>query len=312
MQNELVKIDTVIESLNQSLKAHYKWLVDVFRYVAVKDRDVPEITAVSAHDICQFGHWINATLQERPHDKGLMLSIHQRHAETHRICRELVASIVAKDVNLTLFDAFQAELQGLIESIYQYRRHLLQIRTSHDALTGLPLRRILDESFDAQLSDESDGKLFILLLDIDHFKRINDTWGHLVGDGVLRAFAEKLRASTRSYEPVYRYGGEEFIVILKAHSRDEACRTGLRITQAIADHQIRVDQHDIRITVTCGLTPVQQGEPLHKALERADSAMYMGKQSGRNRCMFIDEDLRVVAVGEKKPARGGQIILEAM
>ncbi|ADO48780.1 diguanylate cyclase [[Enterobacter] lignolyticus] len=312
MKNELVKIDAVIESLNQSLHAHYKWLVDVFRYVSVNDRDVPEITAISSHDLCQFGRWVNKTLQEHPEDKGLLLAIHLHHEETHRVCRELVASIVAKDVKLKLFDTFHAALQGLIESIYQYRRHLLQIRTSYDTLTGLPLRRILDESFDAQLSDESDGKLYILLLDIDHFKRINDTWGHLVGDGVLRAFAEKLRASTRSYEPVYRYGGEEFIVILKAHSQHEACRTGLRITQAIADYQIHVEPHEIRITVTCGLTPVQQGEPLHRALERADAAMYMGKQSGRNRCMFIDEDLRVVTVGEKKPARGGQIILEAM
>ncbi len=137
-----------------------------------------------------------------------------------------------------------------------------------------------------------------MILDIDHFKRINDTYGHIIGDEVLRAFAQKLQSCTRNYEPVYRFGGEEFIVILKAKGEAEAMAAGLRITRAIEHHQIRVGQYDIPVTVTAGLTRAIPGELLRIVLERADGAMYVGKQSGRNRCMYINDQGSIERVME--------------
>ncbi|SNY59460.1 diguanylate cyclase [Enterobacter sp. CC120223-11] len=296
MSKKLHEIDTLIADLNGAVEAHYQWLVEVFRYISVRESEQPDITRRSAHNFCRFGRWINGYLSENSEDRGFSLAISLRHEEMHDICRELVTSIIDGDVKLPLFDAFSQALQGLSEAITAWQRHLLQLRSGYDALTGLPLRRILDESFGRHIPEEDGDHIYVLIMDVDHFKRVNDTWGHLAGDSVLRALALKLRESTRSYEPSYRFGGEEFITVLKARNDRDACRAGLRINEAIASHRIRLGNEHLSITVTSGLTRAHQGETLHRVLERADSAMYRGKQSGRNRCMFVDQSLNVSQV----------------
>lgn len=296
MSKKLHEIDTLITDLNLALEAHYQWLVEVFRYISVRDKEQPEITRHAAHNLCRFGRWINTYLDQSADDKGFAQVINQRHEETHTVCRELVTSIVDGDVKLDLFKTFNQALQGLVDAINAWQRHLLQLRSGYDALTGLPLRRILDESFATQVQEESEGHVYVLIMDVDHFKRVNDTWGHLTGDAVLRALALKLQECTRNYESSYRFGGEEFITLLKARSDKDACHAGLRINEAIAAHQIKLGKEKLSITVTSGLTRAYEGESLHRVLERADSAMYRGKQSGRNRCMFVDAQLNVSQV----------------
>ncbi|WP_250217154.1 diguanylate cyclase [Escherichia coli] len=128
-----------------------------------------------------------------------------------------------------------------------------------------------------------------MLLDIDRFKLVNDTYGHLIGDVVLRTLATYLASWTRDYETVYRYGGEEFIIIVKAANDEEACRAGVRICQLVDNHAITHSEGHINITVTAGVSRAFPEEPLDVVIGRADRAMYEGKQTGRNRCMFIDE-----------------------
>lgn len=158
-----------------------------------------------------------------------------------------------------------------------------------DVLTGLPGRRVLDESFDYQLSNAEPLNLYLMLLDIDRFKLVNDTYGHLTGDVVLRTLATSLANWTRDYETVYRYGGEEFIIIIKAQNDDEACRAGVRICQLVDNHAIAHPGGHINITVTAGVSRAFPEEPLDVVIGRADRAMYEGKQTGRNRCMFINK-----------------------
>ncbi|EOS3589537.1 diguanylate cyclase [Escherichia coli] len=147
----------------------------------------------------------------------------------------------------------------------------------------------LDESFDHQLRNAEPLNLYLMLLDIDRFKLVNDTYGHLIGDVVLRTLATYLASWTRDYETVYRYGGEEFIIIVKAANDEEACRAGVRICQLVDNHAITHSEGHINITVTAGVSRAYPEEPLDVVIGRADRAMYEGKQTGRNRCMFIDE-----------------------
>lgn len=98
-----------------------------------------------------------------------------------------------------------------------------------------------------------------------------------------------LASWTRDYETVYRYGGEEFIIIVKAANDEEACRAGVRICQLVDNHAITHSEGHINITVTAGVSRAFPEEPLDVVIGRADRAMYEGKQTGRNRCMFIDE-----------------------
>ena len=194
------------------------------------------------------------------------------------------------------FDSFQDALLAFTSSVMDYKIYLLSIRSNIDVLTGLPGRRMLDESFDRQLLDAEPLNLYILLLDIDRFKYVNDTYGHLVGDVVLRALASNLLSWTRYDEAAYRYGGEEFIIIIRTKTDEQACLAGLRLCRLIGQKKIPYADGEIGITVTAGITRVQQGETLDTALGRADRAMYQGKQTGRNRCMFMDENERIALV----------------
>ncbi|MDD8362340.1 diguanylate cyclase, partial [Escherichia coli] len=106
---------------------------------------------------------------------------------------------------------------------------------------------------------------------------------------LLRPLATYLASWTRDYETVYRYGGEEFIIIVKAANDEEACRAGVRICQLVDNHAITHSEGHINITVTAGVSRAFPEEPLDVVIGRADRAMYEGKQTGRNRCMFIDE-----------------------
>lgn len=148
---------------------------------------------------------------------------------------------------------------------------------------------MLDETFVQQLIRAPEQNIYLLLLDIDRFKNINDTYGHLIGDSVLRGLAQLLRDGIRDDDNAYRYGGEEFIILLRAPSDKDACLTGLRLCNTIADTTLNCDDQALHITVTVGLTKVQAKESLDEAAKRADAAMYRGKQTGRNRCMFMDE-----------------------
>jgi diguanylate cyclase (GGDEF)-like protein len=154
-----------------------------------------------------------------------------------------------------------------------------------DSLTELPNRRGFD-LLAAQAMHEARREpkpLTALLLDLDHFKALNDTYGHLAGDQVLIGFARDLESCLRHSDIVCRWGGEEFIVLLK----DTDGKTGLMIAEKIRQHveQQRYAYNDkaLQLTVSIGLTTLQADDTLHSLLSRADHAMYRAKQTGRNR-----------------------------
>ncbi|MNR27970.1 Diguanylate cyclase DosC [compost metagenome] len=125
--------------------------------------------------------------------------------------------------------------------------------------------------------------LSVLMLDIDHFKRINDQHGHSTGDDVLKAVADALKSSLRNIDMVFRYGGEEFLVLLSNTSRESAAMVGERLRQAVLELQYLVEGQAIDLTVSIGCASLQPGEPVDSLLTRADDALYVSKREGRNR-----------------------------
>lgn len=293
MNKEYRDIDATLLGLNNSSDAHFKWLVNVLYFVANEHEQCPEITHAGAHEFCEFGIWLKAKLSEERDDRSYLLEINNCHNAIHQACRQLISALHCGDKSSRHFDAFATVLLAFNQSLAIYKTHLLQRRTSYDALTGLPLRRVLDESFDKTVSRFNQSGLYLFLLDIDHFKKINDNYGHLVGDDVLRGFSRQLENETRKSEPVYRYGGEEFIILLHASNECDASLMAERIRHSVAAADIHTAGHRINITFSAGLTRVFENETLHEVLERADGALYHGKQTGRNRCIYVDRHLNM-------------------
>jgi diguanylate cyclase len=126
--------------------------------------------------------------------------------------------------------------------------------------------------------------LCIAAWDIDHFKRINDAYGHRAGDKVLRIVADTLAERLRETDFLARYGGEEFVMILPGTQADGAAQVIEAMRAAVAGLGFHFRGNPVSVTVSCGITPFRDGDSPDEAFERADKALYRAKQAGRNRC----------------------------
>jgi len=169
-------------------------------------------------------------------------------------------------------------------------KEALRVQALHDALTGILNRRAIIERLEAELArSRREGKtLSVAMIDLDHFKNVNDTYGHTTGDEVLRESAHRIRRVLRTYDAVGRYGGEEFLVVVAdADSRTTAsiCE---RIRSAIAARKMAPGQGGIQTTASLGVVTVGPGMSMEDAINAADAALYEAKAAGRDRVAYAD------------------------
>lgn len=181
--------------------------------------------------------------------------------------------IVAAHFNITRWKVAERQLERIAHE---------------DALTGLPnRRRFVEEAVRLMHRAERHGEeLSLLLFDLDHFKQVNDSFGHVVGDGVLREIAERIKPCLRVEDLPCRWGGEEFAVLLPVTSHAAAFEVADRLREKVALSPMRIDGTEVGITVSCGVARWQSGEALEHFVGRADRALYEAKNAGRNTCQF--------------------------
>ena len=187
--------------------------------------------------------------------------------------------------NLTLRNELETANQGIVEQRKQIEE--LREQAKVDSLTRIPNRAAFDERLCEYVALlERTNMLFnLLLLDIDHFKRINDVNGHVNGDRILRGVAAKIIESIRTNDFAARYGGEEFAVIFPATKLSEAMEVADRIRLNISKTNFRLDNLNIRVTVSGGVSECAKGMTCEAVIEAADRALYSAKSKGRNRLM---------------------------
>ena len=160
-----------------------------------------------------------------------------------------------------------------------------------DALTGLYNSRHFFSEIKTEIKryDRYSRPLSLLILDIDFFKDYNDTWGHLEGDKVLHGIGKTIRTCMRSMDTAYRYGGEEFAIILPETSLAKACVVGARIKDNINSQVFEPEPGEKRsITVSIGATELVEGEDFRSFISCTDKALYQSKDTGRNKLTYID------------------------
>ncbi|QQZ43452.1 GGDEF domain-containing protein [Pseudomonas sp. SK3(2021)] len=188
-------------------------------------------------------------------------------------------------LNLLICLAITLIVLTLLNGVVRRFQRKIETQATLDSLTGLPNRRGFD-LLAAQAMHEAQREpkpLTALLLDLDHFKRLNDTYGHLAGDQVLSGFARHLESCLRQSDIVCRWGGEEFIVLLKDTDSATALKIAEKIRLLIERQSYAYEGKNLRLTVSIGVTTLQADDTLHSLLSRADHAMYRAKQTGRNR-----------------------------
>lgn len=195
------------------------------------------------------------------------------------------------DDDRRVLEAFSIHAALAIENAGQYETTKTEALT--DPLTGLCNRRELELRMDAELNHARryGGPASVVMMDLDHFKRINDTYGHQAGDKMLREVAELLRRLSRSSDVVARYGGEEFVMILPHTDKEQAVEAAQRLRQAVENLRVRWAgaSEPLTITISCGVASLRPGEDsAASVLGRADRRLYQAKAQGRNRVCAED------------------------
>jgi diguanylate cyclase (GGDEF)-like protein/PAS domain S-box-containing protein len=184
--------------------------------------------------------------------------------------------------NVSLAMAFADQVSVALENARNYKKAQTQAIT--DSLTGIYNRRGLFEigEFEFLRARRINRPFSALMLDIDHFKRVNDRYGHATGDQALRQLAERCISSSRTVDLVGRYGGEEFVVLLPETPLESARIVAERLRQNVTREPIATDSGPLRITVSIGVAEAIDLDTLNTLIERADSALYDAKEAGRN------------------------------
>lgn len=216
-------------------------------------------------------------------DLGWYLLVEQDETEAMRTVEQTMhanlaisAAIMLLVISITLY------------TVNRHQRKLERMATT-DQLTGCLNRHAFQEQWPRLARREQNAPL--LLVDIDYFKQVNDSHGHLAGDAILQQAAALLQDQLHPQDLLVRWGGEEFLILPRpqaARASTEALAEGLR--RAVADWQPQWQGHTLQITVSIGLCYWRQGESLDSATDRADRALYQAKQSGRNRVIIVNEE----------------------
>ena len=198
--------------------------------------------------------------------------------------REVQSEIASASERLQVGQAEAVQLSTRVRELESELRRLSE-EVSIDALTQVANRRGLADAFGAESARHSrdGGTLAVALIDIDNFKKLNDSLGHSVGDQALKSLAARVRAALRPVDHVARFGGEEFVLLLPGTEIAEAQQALTRLQRDLTASLFMHEGRDVFVTFSAGVTAWRAGEALDPAIERADEALYEAKRSGKNR-----------------------------
>lgn len=273
---------------------HIEWMIKLIDYVQhfEDNHPYPELN----HTLCSFGKWL--------HDASIPYIITTSHfkevGELHQSLHNLASDVVShprgkltKPKNLIhlmqRIDYISLEIGNEIAIL----NDMIMIEEySKDPLTALLTRRLFEKVMQSQIeiSKATESQCSLMMCDLDHFKQINDTYGHLAGDAVIKHFADSLRTLLRKSDFIFRFGGEEFIIILPSTSEANTRKIAQKLCDFTAEQEISFDGKPIRYTVSIGVTPISVDttsyilkDTINRYVAEVDSKLYLAKQNGRNR-----------------------------
>ncbi|MDO9208562.1 MAG: sensor domain-containing diguanylate cyclase [Sulfuricurvum sp.] len=273
---------------------HIEWMIQLIDYIQYsnENRPFPELN----HDLCGFGQWLhNAALPyitATSHFKGV--------GELHHSLHDLASEVVQQCQNglqnpkhlIHLMQRIDYTSLEIGNEIAILNDMIIIEEYSKDPLTGLLSRRLFEKIMTSQIeiAKATETQCALMMCDLDHFKTVNDTYGHLAGDMVIQNFANILRTLLRTSDFIFRFGGEEFIILLPSTSEHDARKIAQKICDHVAEHEVIFNNIPLRYTVSIGTIPINTQatsyvlkDTIHRYVAEVDSKLYLAKQNGRNR-----------------------------
>lgn len=268
-----------LESIRQQLVSMLQTSLEMERLLAIFFQELQHACPIDA-----------LSYQNAPVELRIELGQRGSHSASYRLTHEsqYLGELVLRRQQ-RFEEAELARIETLIGALLFPMRNALMYRDAlrsalRDGLTGTGNRVAMDKTLEREvaMAKRHQQPLSALLIDIDHFKNLNDQWGHQSGDEALRSVANAIKSSLRNIDMVFRYGGEEFLVLLTNTSRQDALMIAERIRLNIDSLQFRVNSQNIPLSVSLGCASLHSDENGSDLIQRADQALYQAKRNGRN------------------------------
>ena len=252
-----------------------------------------------AHQKCRFGQWLYAEGKRLLQEHASFPAIEAQHKRMHQLAASILrATAAGTPVALGDYEVFASTLKHMRLEASSLKRELEDLRSNLDPLTGANNRiHLLTVLRELQTMVKRDVMpCSVAMLDLDHFKAINDTHGHAAGDRVLVASARYAMDHLRPYDKVFRYGGEEFVICLQNAKVELALGVIDRLREGLAKTPIYHNEVLISATASCGVAALDPELSVEDSVDRADQAMYAAKAAGRNCSRAWDPLVRAAAL----------------
>lgn len=277
----------ILRELDRALSFHLHWLKNLHRTLICAEPPRAEDLAHDAHCRCNYGRWFYDLSGDFLDKEPGIADLETPHRVMHDAARVLLqAHQAGEPIRPDSYEDFMDLATDFKQRMRAYQFGLVQRICSVDHLTGVWNRNSMAMQLAAEAERARRGHhdCAICLLDLDHFKQINDRHGHLAGDQVLQEVAGFLKNNLRAYDSMFRYGGEEFLICLPDTVLNEAESLLNRLREQLSVTAVRLPNgQEIRVTASFGVTTLEPEEDITLAIERADHALLCAKSKGRDR-----------------------------
>ena len=286
-EREHRQLDYAIKVLDLAVENHTKWLQRVHESIICGTSVGKETNAEDAHQHCRLGQWYYNEANEIFASFPEFIALEEPHRLMHDAARELVQD-TKQQVDLNKYRVFIKKQQDVIQQLLLLKDKLVGSFHSFDSLTGALNRsafNLIALNEESRIKQENTNSC-VVLIDIDHFKGINDHYGHVTGDHILRAFSQLIKLHVRKSDIFCRFGGEEFVILLPDTKLDDAMRITDKLREITATTELEISENEsLHIHFSAGISECKAGNKIEECLKKADKNLYLAKQAGRNRVM---------------------------
>jgi len=287
-----IRINSISDLIDRNIIKHYEshliWLTNLAKYIQEESiNKCPELDAIK----CEFGIWLRYDAKNIIQNNSKYKAIDSLHNSLHLFGGKIKDNTAKDSYHILITYLEKCELLSLSigTELALLDNILMNKKITKDALTGAMNRHGLKSVFESQyeLSLATNNSFVLAMCDLDYFKRLNDTHGHVAGDKMLKMFVDTVKKYIRNSDVIIRYGGEEFVIILAAIEKDKGYEVLEKIRKKFENSFLTIDEKEVRATVSIGLLEIKpeyyyKQNFLNEYITIADQKLYMAKESGRN------------------------------